>query len=154
MQNTPNLRQIDELHSALLRIVFQFNDPNRDDILIKAAGINLDKALFPLLIGIDRFGPVGIVELANMVGRDYTTVSRQVGKLVALQLVIRQQDSQDKRIHNALISPQGKEMTAKIDQTRYQFYQQMFNQWNDDEIGDFKRLIEKFSTALTQFETP
>ncbi|USR66896.1 MarR family winged helix-turn-helix transcriptional regulator [Providencia stuartii] len=154
MQNTPNLRKIDELHSALLRIVFQFNDPNRDDILIKAAGINLDKALFPLLIGIDRFGPVGIVELANMVGRDYTTVSRQVGKLVTLQLAIRQQDSQDKRINNALISPKGKEMTAKIDQTRYQFYQQMFNQWSDDEIDIFKMLIEKFSSALTQFETP
>lgn len=154
MQNTPNLRKIDELHSALLRIVFQFNDPNRDDILIKAAGINLDKALFPLLIGIDRFGPVGIVELANMVGRDYTTVSRQVGKLVTLQLAIRQQDSQDKRINNALISPKGKKMTAKIDQTRYQFYQQMFNQWSDDEIDIFKMLIEKFSGALTQFETP
>ncbi|MEQ4672935.1 MarR family winged helix-turn-helix transcriptional regulator [Providencia vermicola] len=154
MQNTPNLRKIDELHSALLRIVFQFNDPNRDDILIKAAGINLDKALFPLLIGIDRFGPVGIVELANMVGRDYTTVSRQVGKLVTLQLAIRQQDSQDKRINNALISPKGKEMTTKIDQTRYQFYQQMFNQWSDDEIDIFKMLIEKFSSALTQFETP
>ncbi|MFD1091401.1 MarR family winged helix-turn-helix transcriptional regulator [Providencia vermicola] len=154
MQNTPNLRKIDELHNALLRIVFQFNDPNRDDILIKAAGINLDKALFPLLIGIDRFGPVGIVELANMVGRDYTTVSRQVGKLVTLQLAIRQQDSQDKRINNALISPKGKEMTTKIDQTRYQFYQQMFNQWSDDEIDIFKMLIEKFSSALTQFETP
>lgn len=154
MQNTPNLRKIDELHSALLRIVFQFNDPNRDDILIKAAGINLDKALFPLLIGIDRFGPVGIVELANMVGRDYTTVSRQVGKLVTLQLAIRQQDSQDKRINNALISPKGKEMTTKIDKTRYQFYQQMFNQWSDDEIDIFKMLIEKFSSALTQFETP
>jgi hypothetical protein len=54
------------------------NRPQRDDTLIREAGISLDRALFPLLVGIERRGPIGVVDLADGVGRDYTTVSWQV----------------------------------------------------------------------------
>lgn len=33
--------------------------------------------LFPLLVAVGRHGPVGVVELADHLGRDYTTVSRR-----------------------------------------------------------------------------
>ena len=67
------------------------NRPQRDEALIREAGIPLDRALFPLLVGIERFGPIGVVELADRVGRDYTTVSRQVAKLESLGLAERRQ---------------------------------------------------------------
>src|ERR1700709_1185300 len=60
------------------------NRPQRDTALIQEAGISLDRALFPLLMGIQRHGPIGVVELARLAGRDYTTVSRQVTKLESL----------------------------------------------------------------------
>jgi hypothetical protein len=67
-----------QLHGALLDIVSAINRPQRDEALIREAGIALDRALFPLLVGIERFGPIGVVELADRIGCDYTTVSRQV----------------------------------------------------------------------------
>ncbi len=81
VQNTHISDRLRALHGALLDIVSVMNRPQRDAELIKEAGIPLDRALFPLLVGIERFGPIGVVELADRAGRDYTTVSRQVAKL-------------------------------------------------------------------------
>ena len=90
VQNTHIGVQIRTLHAALLDIMAVMNRPQRDEAMVRAAGIPLDRALFPLLVGIERFGPIGVVELADRVGRDYTTVSRQVAKLYELGLVRRQ----------------------------------------------------------------
>ena len=57
--------------------------------MIREAGIALDRALFPLLVVIERRGPIGVVDLAGRVGRDYTTVSRQIAKLEGLGLIER-----------------------------------------------------------------
>ena len=66
------------------------NEPQRDDTLLKEAGVSLDRALFPLLVGIERYGPIGVVDLADKAGRDHTTISRQVTKLESLGLIERQ----------------------------------------------------------------
>ncbi|MEJ0041524.1 MAG: MarR family transcriptional regulator [Rhizomicrobium sp.] len=73
-----------DLHTALLNLVGILNEPQRDEALIKAAGIALDRALFPLLVRIERNGPIGVVRLAELAGRDHTTVSRQVARLEEL----------------------------------------------------------------------
>src|SRR5579862_6174719 len=81
-------KEIRHLHHALIDLVGMMNRPQRDTALIREAGISLDRALFPLLVGIERKGPIGVGELADRVGRDYTTVSRQVAKLESLKLVV------------------------------------------------------------------
>jgi MarR family len=58
-------------------------------------------------IGIERFGPIGVVDLADRIGRDYTTVSRQVAKLDELGLVRRQAGVGDGRVREAVVTPQG-----------------------------------------------
>ncbi|OON36979.1 MarR family transcriptional regulator [Izhakiella australiensis] len=149
MQNTPNSGEFDALHNALLNIVGAFNRPQRDEVLIKQAGIPLDRALFPLLVSIDRFGPVGVVELADRVGRDYTTVSRQVAKLVELGLAVRQKGQKDKRVHEAVISPQGKKMTDRVDAARNRLYQQVFSDWQAADRAELTRLVERFAQAFS-----
>ena len=70
------------------------NRPQRDECCARR-GISLERALFPLLVGIERLGPIGIVELADRAGRDHTTVSRQVAKLESLGLVARHAGAAD-----------------------------------------------------------
>src|ERR1700744_6324595 len=115
MQNTHIGHQLRSLHGSVLDIVGVINRPQRDETLIKAAGIPLDRALFPLLVGIERFGPIGVVELADRIGRDYTTVSRQVAKLEILGLVRREASDRDARVREALITAKGKAMTERVD---------------------------------------
>ncbi|MBU6518834.1 MarR family transcriptional regulator [Pantoea sp. B270] len=144
VQNTHNNAGFDDLHNALLMIVGTFNRPQRDELLIKESGIQLDRALFPLLIQIGRFGPLGVVELADRAGRDYTTVSRQVAKLEELGLAQRQKNARDKRVNEAVITAAGKAMTDKIDAARTQIYQQLFADWPAEERAELTRLLQRF----------
>ena len=72
VQNTHISDRIRELHGALIDIVSVMNRPQRDEQMVREAGISLDRALFPLLVMVERLGPIGVVDLADRVGRDYT----------------------------------------------------------------------------------
>ena len=148
VQNTHISKKLRELHGAVLDIVSAMNRPQRDETLIKAAGIPLDRALFPLLVAIERFGPIGVVELADRVGRDYTTVSRQVAKLESLGLVGRRANPSDRRLREAVVSPKGKAMTDRVDAARDRIYRAVFEAWDGRDIDNLARLMRKFADAL------
>jgi len=150
VQNTHIGTQLRQLHGALLDIVGMMNRPQRDEVLIKAAGIPLDRALFPLLVGVERFGPIGVVDLADRAGRDYTTVSRQVAKLEALGLVERQAGTADRRVREAIITAKGKVMTDAVDAARDRIGRTIFGTWRAEEIDDLVRLMQKFADAVTR----
>src|SRR3954470_15346510 len=134
VQNTHISGKLRQLHGALLDIVGAMNRPQRDELLIREAGIPLDRALFPLLVGVERFGPIGIVELADRAGRDYTTVSRQVAKLESLGLVARQGSAADRRVREAAITPKGKVMTDMVDSARDRIGRAIFESWDTREV--------------------
>jgi DNA-binding MarR family transcriptional regulator len=149
VQNTHISRQLRQLHGALLDIVSIMNRPQRDEVLIKEAGIRLDRALFPLLVGVERFGPIGVVDLADRVGRDYTTVSRQVAKLESLGLVARQADAADRRVREAVITHKGKAMTDLLDAARDRIGRAVFASWDAHDIEELVRLMRKFADSVT-----
>ena len=144
--------QISMLHGALVDIVSVMNRPQRDEMMAREAGISLDRALFPLLLGIARCGPIGVVDLADQVGRDYTTVSRQVAKLAALGLIMRQANPADRRIMQAIVTPAGLAMTDAVDAARERLGQATFASWEGYDFEELIRLVRKFADALN--ETP
>ena len=150
VQNTHIGIQLRELHRAVLDIVSVMNRPQRDEALIRAAGIPLDRALFPLIVGIERFGPIGVVDLADRVGRDYTTVSRQVAKLEDLGLVERQESNADRRVREAVVTRKGKAMTDLVDAARERIGRRIFETWEAHEIDELVRLMRKFADALSR----
>ncbi|WP_141589976.1 MarR family winged helix-turn-helix transcriptional regulator [Myxococcus sp. AB056] len=140
--------QMKVLHGALVSIVSALNRPRNDEKMIEEAGIRLDRALFSVLVGIERLGPIGVVDLAERAGRDYTTVSRQVAKLESLGLVKRRENPLDRRVREAVISVRGKAMTDRIDAARERMGHAIFKDWDKDEIEVFVRLMRKFADAL------
>lgn len=152
MKNVQNTHKYDALHDCLLTIAGALNRPQRDMAMIKAAGIELDRALFPLLVQVSRFGPIGVGELADRVGRDYSTVSRQVAKLEETGLVVRQKNRQDKRINEAAITEAGRAMTDKIDAQRVQVYQHIFLHWPERDRETLEQLLSKFVSDFSQTE--
>ncbi len=107
MQDAHNNYDITDFHGALLDIVSVMNQPLRDEQILQAAGVQLEQMLFPLLVAVGRYGPVGVVELADHLGRDYTTVSRQVKKLEAQGLACKQANAKDRRISEVTLSEKG-----------------------------------------------
>ena len=150
VQNTLDSAMLRELHGALIDIVSVMNRPQRDEAMVRQAGIALDRALFPLLVMIERLGPIGIVDLADRVGRDYTTVSRQVSKLEELGLAERRETATDRRVREAVITARGKAMTDKVDAAREKMARDIFSDWKDGEVRNLISLMRRFADAVTQ----
>jgi len=150
MQHAHNNYDITEFHGALLDIIGVMNQPVRDEQLLQAAGVKLDQILFPLLVAIGRRGPIGVVELADNLGRDYTTVSRQVKKLEALELAHKQPNAQDRRISEVTLSEQGRAIFDAIAIARQKLMNQVLAAWSPEEVEALFTLTRKYADSLQQ----
>lgn len=144
---------IRQVYGTLIELVALMNQPQRDSALLREAGVNLDRALFQILVSIGRKGPIGVVELANLTGRDYTTVSRQVAKLDSLGLIVRRPSVADKRVIEAIITEQGLEMTALIDAARERIATTLFADWSEEDIQELARLLRRFTDEFAALPT-
>jgi DNA-binding MarR family transcriptional regulator len=148
VQNT-RIADIHIIFGAVVDLLTIMNRPQRDARMIQEAGISLDRALFPLLVGIGRFGPIGVGELADRVGRDYTTVSRQVAKLESLGLVGREPGRADRRVTEAVVTAKGRELTKAIDKARDRILTAMLADWRRQDIATLAVLLRRLAdTAL------
>lgn len=148
MRQPRTSKDVRKLHGAMVDLFALMNRPQRDDTLIREAGIALDRALFPLLVGIERHGPVGVVDLADGVGRDHTTVSRQVAKLEELGLIERKPSPSDRRVNQAVITPKGRTLTDALDAARVRMMRPILDSWTDEEFADLVRLMRRFVDDL------
>lgn len=148
MQDAHMSANIRSLHDALISVISVMNRPDVDERMVREAGIALDGALFPLLVMVQRFGPIGIVELANRGGRDYTTVSRQAAKLESLGLVQRQASETDARVRAATVTPKGKAMTDALDAARERMARKLFAEWNEADVDTLVSLLQRFATDI------
>ena len=148
MQTTHTGDTLRQLHEALIDLLGVFNRPQNDIILLREAGIALDRALFPLLVVIQRRGPLAVGELADRVGRDYTTVSRQVGKLESLGLVARRDGAADRRVTEAVITDKGQAMSDALDAARERLARMALSEWSDQDLEELARLLRRFADNL------
>ena len=147
MKNVQNARMesdLRDIHLAMMDLAGFLNRPQADDMLIREAGISLDRALFPLLVRIERRGPIGVVELADLAGRDHSVVSRQVAKLESLGLVERRPAATDKRVREAAVTDKGRDLTDALDAARQRLAGPMLEKWSAQDRKDLARLLRKF----------
>jgi Transcriptional regulators len=153
--HTPHIKKmLPELHRSLVDIAALMNRPERDAQLLEMAGLTLERALFPLLVTIERRGPIGVVELAEGVARDYTTVSRQVARLEELGLVERRANAVDKRVREAIITPRGKEATDALDAARERMALTLFRDWSRDDFDQLIRLMRMLADGMSAAASP
>lgn len=142
------------LHRSVLDIVGIFNSPERDAAMLESAGLTLERALFPLLVLIGKYGPIGVVDLAMRVGRDYTTVSRQVARLEELGLADRHARSADRRTREATVTPLGRAATDAVDAARERLALRMFRNWSRADYDQLLRLTRMLADGLDETPAP
>ena len=142
-------RNLDELAAALIDLVSFLNSPQRDDVLLREAGVSLDRALFPLLVRIGRHRSLGVAELADQVGRDHTTVSRQLAKLSSLGLVGRDGTDGDRRRRAAQLTEAGRGVVEAIIQARRRALTAALADWSEADRQALAQLNRRFVRSLT-----
>jgi DNA-binding MarR family transcriptional regulator len=146
-----NTRNWDQLTSALIDLMSLLNSPQRDDALLREAGVSLDRALFPLLVFLGARGPLGVAELADQVGRDHTTVSRQLAKLEELDLVERPATNTDRRKRTAQLTDDGRKIVQAITLARRRLLSQALAKWSEADRTALATLNRRFADALIAF---
>jgi DNA-binding MarR family transcriptional regulator len=144
-------RDLRQLREALLDLTGVLNRPQPDAALIALAGVDLDRALFPLLARVERRGPLAIGELAELCGRDYSTVSRQISKLENLGLVIRVADAADARVTQAEITEKGRAIIRALDGAREKLMTTLLAAWDKKEVAELAHLLRKFADDALKF---
>jgi DNA-binding MarR family transcriptional regulator len=142
----------DDIHAVLLQLNGYMNRPDLDQAFLARAGVKLDRALFPLLTRIGLYHPISVVELASLVGRNHSTVSRQAARLETLGLVQRRTAKGDQRVRLLEPSTDGRKMLDQFANARRRFLNQRLGDWTDDERTALLDLLRRFSATIANLE--
>jgi DNA-binding MarR family transcriptional regulator len=140
----------DDIHAVLLRLNGYMNRPDLDQAFLARAGVKLDRALFPLLTRIGLYHPISVVELAGLVGRNHSTVSRQATKLEALGLVRRQAAKGDLRVRRLEPSASGWTMLDQFADARRKLLSERLDGWTDEERSALLQLLGRFADTIAR----
>lgn len=124
------------------------NSPRQDDVLLREAGVSIDRALFPLLVRIGAAGSLSVAELAERAGRDHSTVSRQTARLAKLGLVTRRQATRDQRVREAVITADGRRFVRAITIARRRLFGKLLAGWSAKDREGLARLNRKLADAM------
>jgi DNA-binding MarR family transcriptional regulator len=141
-------RDIDGLAAALVELIGFLNSPRRDDVLLNEAGVDLDRALFALLVRLGMSGPLSVAGIADQVGRDHTTISRQLAKLESLGLIARQGDGADRRVRTAGLTAAGETVVQAITEARRRLLSSALADWSPADLSTLASLNRRFVDTL------
>lgn len=141
---------VDAIAAALIELTGLLNSPRQDEVLLGVAGVSLDRALFPLLVRLSAAPAMSVAQLAEKVGRDPSTVSRQIAKLERLGLVKRPSSDEDMRVKAAAITKAGARAVEAITKARRQLLGELIADWSAAEQAAFPLLLRKFAAAMKE----
>ncbi|SEO90103.1 MarR family winged helix-turn-helix transcriptional regulator [Actinacidiphila rubida] len=112
---------------------------------------SMDRAAYLLLNRLDREGPMGVKALAEAMGIDSSTVTRQVAPLVDTGLVKRTSHPEDGRAVVLALSPRGRSRLEEVRDSRRRLMAQVTEDWTTQEREVFTGLLARFNTALAEW---
>ncbi|GAB3547080.1 MarR family winged helix-turn-helix transcriptional regulator [Actinopolyspora lacussalsi] len=105
----------------------------------------LDPASYSLLLMVADAGSMRAIEMAERIGLDKSTVSRQIANLERLDLLRRAPDPQDGRARLIQLSESGRQRLDGARQRRSRHLREDFVQWSNDDLHQFARLLGKLN---------
>lgn len=136
------------LGPAISELISFINDPRHDRHLMTEAGLTFDPVFMPLLVRLGASGEAGVVELAGQLGRDHSTISRQMTKLETAGLLERLPSQADGRVRAARLTARGLDAFEDLGQARRRLLDRVLADWADDDREALGRLLLRFARAL------
>jgi DNA-binding MarR family transcriptional regulator len=105
-------------------------------------------------VRVDDEGPLRLTELAENLGVDVSTVSRQVAALERSGLVARTRDASDGRATQLATTTEGRRVVRRLRQARREALSDIFGSWDPDDLATFALLLDRFVEDITQLTEP
>jgi DNA-binding MarR family transcriptional regulator len=114
-----------------------------------AGGVHLDRADYGVLVRIDEAAaPVRMTDLAESLGIDISTVSRNVRGLERAGLVQRTGDPADQRASRLSLSDEGQDVLCRVRRTRQEAMRNLLADWSETDRALLARLVSRLSDDM------
>lgn len=141
-----------ELIESLVTIVSFFNRTDRDKSFIKTAGVDLEATSFQLFVTIGRMQPANVTNLANVLGKSYSSVSRQIDKLEQKRLVETKSSEKDARNRLVSLSKTGEDLKKTLDETRLRNINTALSTWTDEQKNALLENLQHLASTLNEMK--
>ncbi|MFP4975222.1 MarR family winged helix-turn-helix transcriptional regulator [Paenibacillus sp. CN-4] len=141
-----------EIFKAFIDLVSMINRPDRDKKMIAEAGVNLEEAAFRVFVGIGHVQPTSVGDLAAMMGKNYSSVSRQIDKLEAAGLVHTYPSNSDSRIRVSELTKSGEELNTMISLTRERIMREAMADWTLEEKTNLLHNLRRLFESMKKFD--
>lgn len=111
-------------------------------------GCDLSAAQSHLLYEINRSTNPPMQQVADSLGTDITTFSRQVQTLIKMNLVKKTPVPADRRVYSLSLTNEGKIVARIIDQQMNEYLQEAFSNMSEFETETLLRSIKLFNEAM------
>ncbi|WP_025691142.1 MarR family winged helix-turn-helix transcriptional regulator [Paenibacillus zanthoxyli] len=111
-------------------------------------GCDISLAQSHLLYEIDRRHKPSMQEVAEALGTEVTTFSRQVQSLIQMNLVKKTPDPNDRRVYTLSLTAEGKMIAGMIDQQMNDYLDEVFSYMTEFEKETVLRSVKLFNEAM------
>lgn len=116
----------------------------------QARGHDISLVQSHILFEIDRQQHPAMQQLAETLGTDITTFSRQVQSLIKMNLVKKEPDQDDRRISILSLTPEGKVVADDIDQQMNQYLEEVFSTMSETEKQTVVTSIQLLNKSMAK----
>ena len=114
-------------------------------------GDRLDRMALMVLGTLTHCGPSRLTTIAERIGFDPSTVSRQVADLEKAGLLARDTDPEDRRAILLNATPQGQQVLDRLTLGRRKRVERLLTDWSAEDIDTFGRLLAKLNAATEKY---
>ncbi|AIQ12918.1 MarR family winged helix-turn-helix transcriptional regulator [Paenibacillus durus] len=111
-------------------------------------GCDISLAQSHLLYEIDQRHKPSMQQVAEALGTEITTFSRQVQSLINMNLVNKTSDPNDRRVYTLSLTTEGKMIAGMIDQQMNDYLDEVFSYMTEFEKETVLRSVKLFNEAM------
>ena len=100
-----------------------------------------------VLVILSASEPLNLAAVANELGVSPSNASRTCDQLVRRRLVLRREDTNDRRNLSLALAPEGRQLLANVMQRREELLAQVVSRLSPDDQGSLMSAIEVFNEA-------
>jgi DNA-binding MarR family transcriptional regulator len=123
------------------------------DRVARAANLTITGASLAALRLVHRHGPIGGTEIAQRLGLDQSTASRQLRALEEHALTERSTDAEDRRVALLSITDAGLDVLRRVREVQLNDLSTALAHWNEDDRTALADLLDRFRTDLLAVRT-
>lgn len=113
-------------------------------------GIDVSAVQSHILYEIDNNDTPSMQQVADLLGIDIATFSRQIQTLIKMELVKKVPSKEDKRASNLVLTEKGEKVAKGIDNQVNAFLVEIFSQMTDFERETTQRAVKLLADTMTK----